>query len=137
MEVRFLNPADPKIHPWDYGFGFREGGRNEQYRLFFNSDSTWWLALPIQNLADRVEVKTIASGTLKNLDVSANGSTHFRLVVNDKLAFLFVNGEYVTAMDVSDRNQEGRLFLGTNFVIGHDFPGLVVNFQECSVWGLP
>jgi len=137
IEVRLSNPADPNIHPWDYGFGFREGARNEQYRLYINSDSTWRLVLPVQNLADRVEAKDIASGTLKNLDVATSGSNHLRLVVNDKWAFLFVNGEYITAMDVSERNREGALFLGTNFVVGHDFPGLVVNFQECIVSALP
>lgn len=136
-EAWFYNPADRAIHAWDYGFGFRDTGSTAQYRLIVESDGEWRLIMPIQDKGDTMDVKTIARGTLRNLDISANGANALRLIVQDKTAFFFVNDIYISTLDVSEKNSAGEVWLSTGFTRPTTFPGLVTRFKNFSVSELP
>jgi hypothetical protein len=136
-EAWFYNPADRAIHAWDYGFGFRDTGSMAQYRLIVESDGDWRLIMPTQAKADGVDAKIVARGTLKNLDVSANGANVLRLIVQDKTAFFYVNGAYAATLDVSEKNSAGEVWLSTGFTLRTTFPGLVTRFKNFSVAELP
>jgi len=135
-DVQFFNPADPAIHPWDFGFFFR-AGYPDQYRLVIQSSRIWYLILIDQNLADTAGGKVIAQGVITNLNVDKDGSNIFRLVVKDKNAFLFINNQYIAAMDVSARSAAGSFYLGTAMGKSANFPGLKLYFKNLSVKGLP
>lgn len=110
IEVRFLNPGPN----WAYQLGFRDSGPYSHYRLVVNSSSQWGLIMPTENGGpNTVQTKTIASGVATGVDLSPSGSNQVRLVVNDKAAFLFLNGQYVSAMDVSERNTSGGIWIGS------------------------
>ncbi len=136
-EAWFYNPADRAIHAWDYGFGFRDSGSTAQYRLIVESDGDWRLIMPTQAKADAVDAKVITRGTLKNLDVSANGANDLRLIVQDKTAFFFVNDVFVATLDVSEKNSAGEVWLSTGFTLRTTFPGLVTRIKNFSVAELP
>jgi hypothetical protein len=131
-EVQFFNPADPTIHPWDFGFFFR-GSRQDEYRLVIRSDKVWYLLLVDTNLPDAVDGKIITQGTVLNLNVATDGSNTYRLVVKDKLGFLFVNNQYTAAMDVSARLASGSFYIGTGMNKGANFPGLQLHFKNLNV----
>lgn len=136
-EAWFYNPADRAIHAWDYGFGFRDSGSTAQYRLIVESDGDWRLIMPTQAKADAVDAKVITRGTLKNLDVSANGANDLRLIVQDKTAFFFVNDVFVATLDVSEKNSAGEVWLSTGFTLRTTFPGLVTRIKNFTVSELP
>jgi hypothetical protein len=135
-EVQFFNPADLAVHPWDFGFLFRAGDI-DQYRLVIQSSKIWYLILIDQGLADAVDGKLITQGVVSNLNLDKDGSNTFRLVVKDKSAFLFINNQYIVAMDVSARSTAGSFYLGTAMGKGANFPGLKLYFKNLSVKGLP
>lgn len=137
-EAQFFNPADRSVHPWDYGFGFRYAAGDTRYqcRLIVTSSGNWGLVLPIQANADSVETKLIASGTLRNFDVSATGSNHLRVIAKDNVGYFFVNEQYVATLDLTGTFGMD-LWIGSAFSSGSSFPGLKVPFKNFNVYSLP
>lgn len=140
-EAQFANPADGAVHPWDYGFLFRRGpgGRcGASYRLYVSSDQKYRMTLATgkTNPDQTCESKSVASGNVP-LNVSPTGSNAIRLVVQDKSAFLFVNGIFQASLDVSEVAEQGDVAVGTAFQIDHGFPGLATPFKGFLVSALP
>ncbi len=136
-EAEFFNPADPKIHSWDYGFVFRIGGMTDQrISMALRSNGTWYSSYPIKPNADSVEVKR-QTGVAPNMNLTPTGSNRMRVVANEKDGFLFVNGDYVTMIDFSDRVQSGAFYIVTGLIQGDEFPGLSVTIKNVSIAGLP
>lgn len=135
-EARIHNPYDRAEGRWDYGFGFRQTADELHYRLYVNSDGGWKLELMTGHTAGVWEYKTIASGQLDNLDTSASGSNRLRLVVKSHSAFFFVNDEYITALDVSEKNVPGNVWLGTGMRQGYLIAGKSTRYEDFTVWPL-
>lgn len=137
-EVRFFNPADRAVHPWDYGISFRyaAGDTRNQCSLILTSSGIWAVVIPTKSLADHVEVKVVGSGQLTKFDSSPTGSNSVRLVVHDKDAFVFVNDTYVATVDVSETFSTD-IWLGSAFSQGDNFPGLHVRFTDFNIYTLP
>ena len=95
--AQLYNPYGSAAGSWDYGFGFRDTGGADQYRLVVQSDKEWMLYL----VGGDPNVDLIAKGVVANLDVSTDGSNNLELWVQDGDAYFFVNGAYVTTLDVS------------------------------------
>ncbi|MBC7263400.1 MAG: tetratricopeptide repeat protein [Chloroflexi bacterium] len=135
-EARFYNPYAPSEGRWDYGFGFRQTADELHYRLHVNSDAEWILELLTGHTAGVWEYKNIASGQLTNLDTSATGANRLRLVVQGDTAFFFVNDEYITALDVSEKNVPGNVWLGTGMRRGYLIAGKSTRYEDFTVWPL-
>ncbi len=131
-EVEFFNPADARANLWDFGFFFR-ASKLDQYRLVIRSDKIWYLLLVDTNLPDAVDGKTITQGIVPNLNLAADGTNKYRLVVKDTNGFLFVNDQYIGAMDVSARMLSGQFYIGTGMAKNANFPGLKLHFKNLNV----
>ncbi len=134
-EARFYNPADRAEHKWDYGYGFRRFGRASTpfgYRVYIDSDSTWGLQLVTDAGSSRP-----ATGRVPNFDVTPSGSNLIRLFVNDKSAFLFVNGQFISRLDVSVVNDAGEVWLQSGMSGGTIFPGLATRYTDFVMSSLP
>jgi hypothetical protein len=137
-EARFYNPYDAleEKRAWDYGFGFRDTGRNQQYRVYVDSDRNWTLYLfTFPN--GQVKNITVASGKLSNLDVSANGSNYLLLFVEGKRAFLFVNDACVAELNVSGKITPGDIWVGIGFLNEHEISGRSTRYNKFNIWTLP
>lgn len=135
-QLQLLNPADRAIHTWDYGIAFRSSIPNE-YRLIIVSQGAWALVLIDMGLADAVTGKTIATGTINNLDVTAEGSNTIRLFVRDGSGFLFVNDAFISALDVSGRKDSGAFYIATGLLKNNNFPGLKLRYKNLTIKSLP
>ncbi|MCZ7674265.1 MAG: hypothetical protein M5U34_47610 [Chloroflexi bacterium] len=100
--TKFTNPYSPDINSWDYGFVFRDDDSNKQFRLIIRSDQTWTL---IQRKGDSSEF--IASGSIPDLQVSANQRNKIKLIGHDNQGWLFVNDDFITELDLSSSHQFG------------------------------
>lgn len=137
-EAKLFNPADPKVNTWDYGFILREVGRNRQYWLVVNWDGTFRLFYPTLNPdGSRLGEVNYTRGSIKNWDASPTGSNQLRVVVNDKLGYFFVNNEFVSTLDVSEKNDQGNVGLCTAAYTPDDFSGLAVRFKDFIISSLP
>jgi len=145
-EARISNPADRSVHPWDYGFGFRRVPIEAQPNhgaglvLFVDSDSNWVFRLNTgETSPEQYSVyKLLASGRVKNFDVSPNGSNLLRIVAQENTVYFFVNGDFVAMLDASSRNEPGDIWLGSGFQLpAHMFPGLAPSYKDFTVSSLP
>ncbi len=136
-QAEFLNPADPNIHTWDYGFIFRLAGfTSQRFDIYLRSNGTWGLAFPLTANADSITVKR-QSGIVAKMDLTPTGSNRIKFVANEKDGFLFVNDDYVGMMDLSERIQSGGFYIVTGLIQGDLFPGLSVTIKNVSIAGLP
>jgi serine/threonine-protein kinase len=123
IEALFSNPYGTDEGRWDYGFFFRDEGTNRQYRLAVISDGRWGLLL-----RDGDASTTVASGTLENLNVAADGSNTLRLVVNDGTAWFFLNGKFIVQLDVSAKRVAGDVQIFTGLFGGNKINARVTRF---------
>lgn len=143
VETRFFNPADGKVNPWDYGYLLRNiplGTCAPSYRVYLLSNQTFRATVSTGSHNPgqvTCETKDLAKGNVPSMDVSPNGSNLFRIVMNDKAAFIFVNDAYVAALDTSEVNSQGDVIIGTGMQIDHMFPGLATKYTGFTVTSLP
>ena len=136
-EVQFLNPYDAAQHAWDCGIIFRATSFYNQYRVLIDSKGRWFFRAADVSSDNRPQSKEFASGQVSNVNTNADGSNHLRLVVNDKTAFFFVNGEYVATLDVSGRNVPGDVLVGIGYDDDREINGRSTRYKSFSVWSLP
>ncbi|MDQ2997348.1 MAG: hypothetical protein M3R61_09875 [Chloroflexota bacterium] len=131
-EMRFRNPYDRNIRPWDYGFLFRDKD-NQQYRLYVDSDGKW-----IFQLATVVDGKSYISsrgdGDVQNLNTSTGGSNLLRLVVINGTASLLVNGNSIASVDISDRMVAGDVFVATGLANNDEVSDGSTDYENLTIW---
>lgn len=132
-EVRFYNPFSSSTKIWDYGMAFRSTGGGEQYRLQIRSNQTWELGY----WGDDNGGILVNRGELKSLDISENGSNCIRLIVVNQKGWFFLNGKYITQLDLSKKIVSGFIWVGTGFFSGDKITGKVTKYNEFTVWSLP
>ncbi len=136
-EVQFLNPYDAAQHAWDCGIIFRATSFYYQYRVLIDSKGRWFFRAADVSSDNRPQSKEFASGQVSNVNTAADGTNHLRLIVNDKTAFFFVNGEYVATLDVSGRNVPGDVLIGIGYDDDREINGRSTRYKSFSVWSLP
>ena len=136
-EVQFYNPYDVSMHVWDCGIIFRATSFHSQYRVLIDSKGRWFFRAADVSSDNRPQSKEFVSGKVSNVNTAADGSNHLRLIVNDKTAFFFVNGEYVATLDVSGRNVPGDVLVGIGYDDDSEINGRSTRYKNFSVWSLP
>jgi hypothetical protein len=127
LEVEVSNPY--ANFPWTLDIVFRHTyNADNAFYLYISSDSTWALD------SDRNGTwRTVSRGKISNLNVSANRSNLIRLIVKDSTAKLYINGVFVSTLDVSSNTFYGDIALA----IGQGIPGKSTEYKNFTVWGLP
>jgi len=127
LEVEVSNPY--ANFPWTLDIVFRQTyNADNAFYLYISSDSTWALD------SDRNGTwRTVSRGKISNLNVSANRSNLIRLIVKDSIAKLYINGVFVSTLDVSSNTFYGDIALA----IGQGIPGKSTEYKNFTVWGLP
>lgn len=125
----FLNPYAASTGGWDIGFLFRETEINNQFRLTVESDGEWSLTAQEGDAADVVN-----SGVVNNLNTGDGAANRLTLLANDEIGYLFINGRYVDALDLSAWNVSGNVGVGTSFYEGNEIDGEATAYEEFTVW---
>jgi hypothetical protein len=136
-EARFYNPGPESGQPWDYGIIFPNLGTETDYRLTVSSDGDWALNLHSTgfDITNRDETAL--------LDVSEGGSNTLKLVVTEEGAYLFINGRYVTTLDldmfeiVSPDRALHPVLICAGVKSGYSVPGRATRYEDFTVWSLP
>jgi eukaryotic-like serine/threonine-protein kinase len=133
-EVEFSNPyTSTQTNTWDYGFLFRMGGENTQYRLFVRANSQEKLYLN-NGSADG---KLISSGANFKLNVLPNGSNRLRLIVTGSTGYFYINGVYITTLNISGRLVAGDIAIGIGFEPGAELKGASTRYTGFTIWAPP
>lgn len=133
LEARLFNPYSSSLGAWDYGFMLRHEGSNTQFRFIVKSDKTWVL-IDSANDPDGV---IIAQGQLAGLDTSESGSNHIRLIFQDDRGLFYLNGSYVSQLNLSSRRVAGGIQVATGIYQGDEINGYAVRFSDFTIWSIP
>ena len=125
VEATFVNPYSASSHSWDYGFFIRSNRNASFLQIIVSSGSRWEVksgaAPPYQQ---------IAAGTLRDLDLSAGGRNHLRVVAIGDRGWLFVNGDFVSSFDLGNVTGPGLVAVITGAYTGDEVAGAVTRFVE-------
>jgi serine/threonine protein kinase len=129
-DVTFSNPHDGAAAPWDWGFAFRE--TQEEYWLILDSTGDW------AHIERRDGEDTfLGEGKVTGLNVAAAGSNRLTLIALDDTGYFFLNGVFVTALDLSSQSAAGEVSLAAAFFEGNEIAGNSTGFSDFTIWPLP
>lgn len=126
LQVEFINPYSATEGIWDYGVVFRFGEADEHYRLILVSTGEWYLS-PGPN-------EPIASGVVEDIRTGGGQRNSITLVVMGDKGYLGVNGDFVSALDLSDISQSGDIAVGSSFFQGSFVEGAVTGYEDLVIW---
>ena len=106
----FQNPSSSG-GGWDYGILFRSAGENRFHAVVVTVNGTWFHYLR-DGSADGNAVDSGHTNALRTRDGASN---ELRLVALASTGWLFVNGEFVTTLDLTDGPTVGGVSLVTDY----------------------
>jgi serine/threonine protein kinase len=90
------------LNQWDYGLAFRSSPLGGEYCLAIGSSGRWWLEWRTLSFGLELNRDVVQSGMLSNLN-KAPAPNLLRVVATGTDGFFFVNDDFVSALDLSDR----------------------------------
>ena len=111
IEARFFNPYSTRAGSWSVGFLFRNSGHNVVHMVVVSSQSAWYHYLRTEDVDAEQE---LAAEYTNQLNTDSRGNNHVRIVVKGSEGWLFINGIFVDALDLSGLTEEGSI--GSGFI---------------------
>ena len=133
LEATLFNPYPGTSNSWDYGFVIREQNNDSDgpfIAVLVTSQRSW-------EARHRDQTATysnrIGGGTLGNFNTSAGGRNHLRLVAIGERGWFFVNGEFVSTLDLSPLLGGGDIGVITGAFTGDEVAGAVTRFENFKI----
>ena len=136
VSATFVNPYSASSNDWDYGFIIRDSGTGASSRyihVVITSRGRWAVAWREGRSS---ESERIAGGALGRLDTSAGDENRLWLAVIGEHGLLFVNGEFVSSLDLSDVTGAGDVAVITGAFEGDEVAEAVTRFESFQVFPL-
>ena len=123
----FLNPNSAG-GGWDYGFLFRSAGEDRFHAVVVTVNGSWFHYYR-NGRADGSELDSGHTNALRTWDGASN---ELRIVAIASVGWFFVNGELVTALDLTDGQVHGGVSLVTDYHLAHERSEGAVQFRGFS-----
>ena len=127
ISATFVNPYSAESNDWDYGFGIRDSGTGSSRRLILvlvTSEGYW-------DVGESKEISSgIQSGRLSQFNTDAGGQNTLWLAAVGGRGLFFVNGDFVSELDLSDVTTAGDVAVITGAYIGGEVAGAVTRFED-------
>ena len=133
ISATFVNPYSSSTHSWDYGFMFRNELGGPVVFIVVSSYGAWELYWREDN---NHESHDISSGRLKTFETHNGGSNRLWVVAVGERGYLFVNGEFIAALDLSAVTGAGGVSVITGAYTGNERAGAVTRYEEFRVTAL-
>lgn len=127
--VTFRTPYNRLLGTWDAGFMFRDTGVDDQYRLAIESTGFWSLG---NRTGDDFEL--LDEGELNNLNLAAGSENTLLLYVQGTEGYVFVNDEFITALDLSARTAAGDIAVAVGLYEGNEVEGEETGYTGFTIW---
>ena len=133
IAATFVNPYSPATHSWDYGFMFRDELGGPVVFIVVSSYGAWELYWKEDN---NQESHDISSGRLKTFETQKGGSNRLWVAAVGERGYLFVNGEFIAALDLSAVTVAGDVSVATGVYTGNERAGAVTRYEDFTVTAL-
>ena len=130
VSATFVNPYSASFNSWDYGFIIRDSGTGASGRFIkvvVTSRGRWELSWREGRSS---ESQTITEGTLGRFDTGAGGQNALRIVAFGERGLLFVNGEFISSLDLSKVTGAGDVAVITGAYEDDEVAGAVTRFEN-------
>ena len=128
VETTFINPYSADSNSWDYGFLLRrESSSAGHIFVVITSDRYWGLGW---RRLRNAETQWLDRGIIPTLDTSAKGRNHVKIIAIGDRGWLFVNGEFVSSLDLSVMRKGGEVAIITGYFRGNQVAGAVTGFEN-------
>ena len=133
VEATFTNPYSSGYSSWDYGFNIRDPGEDSEgwFIQVVVTDESQWEAQARNSALSYSQV--IGGGTLWNLYIGEGDRNHLRVVAIGQRGWFFVNGEFVSTLDLSDVTNAGDVAVITGAFEGDEVDGKVTRFEDFTI----
>lgn len=132
LEVTFKNPFSSKYSSFDYGVFFRDSGKNDEYGLVVDSNSTWQL----RNFIKDTNSVVVQEGELPDFNIGSDETNSIILIVQGDNGLFYVNERFIAELNLSDRTNSGFVSLMTGFFSGNEAAGFSTEFNNYSLYKL-
>lgn len=129
-EVRFYNPYSASFNNWDCGLFFRDLGKDKEFRLVIRSEKEWRLLIR----DDQDKSETLQEGVLPGLNTESGESNFIRLIADGNQGFFYLNGDFITELDLSALMEPGWISVGTGFYTNREISGYTTLYEDFTVW---
>lgn len=77
---------------------------------------------------------TVRQGDVSNLHLKANTTNFIEIAVKDNILYLFINGEHIETIEITEIRQKGNIVLATG-IDGQDVVnGEQTKFENVNIW---
>ncbi|MCB8925813.1 MAG: serine/threonine protein kinase [Ardenticatenaceae bacterium] len=130
MRAEIVNPYGPGTGGWDFGLIFRQSDVDSEMRLVVRSDGLWTLNDRTPGTDNFVQEGDVA----RQLNLDANGSNSFEMIAAGDVGFFFLNGEFISQLDLSAHTSSGDIALGTGFYGSDEINGQITPYRGFGLW---
>ena len=130
MQVEMINPYGSVTGGWDFGLIFRQSDVDDEMRLVVRSDGLWTLNDRTPGTDNFLQEGNVA----RYLNLNIEDSNLFEIIAVDGQGYFFLNGEFISELDISSRLSEGDIALGTGFYGSDEIEGEVTPYRAFGLW---
>lgn len=132
ITAEFTNPYSLDVSAWDYGFSYRDRDVDNQYWFVVSSTEEW-------DHINRIDGEDtyLDNGAIADLNTAEDSTNQLTLIALEQTGVVFVNGRYLTTLDLSERANSGEISLITAFFVDHEVEGYETGYFNLKVWPLP
>ena len=136
LEVKMMSPYALSVNNWDFGIIFRSLGPEQFYQLMIQSTGKWKVLNRVG--AGSSNNSEIASGTFagSTLRTSPNMTNTLRIVASGELGLFYLNDQFISELDLSNRLSPGDLYLGIGFYESMKVANQTTEFSGFRVWDI-
>jgi serine/threonine protein kinase len=134
VDVQFANPYPTSVGKWVNGLAFNLANDN-QYRLTMASTAYWDFNDFYEN--NKQIDKTVADGHTSVIQTDASGTNLIRFVRKDSRGWVYINGQFVTELDLSAWGNLESIWVATGMVVDSEFAGQTTDYFGFTIWSLP
>ena len=130
VSATFVNPYSAATNSWDYGFMIRDSGSGSSGRFILvvlTGQGRWSVAW---REGRNSENQRIANGTLGNFDTRAGESNIMAVFALGERGLLFVNGEFISSLDLSEVTGPGDIAVITGAFTGNEVAGAATRYED-------
>ena len=136
ISATFTNPYGAQSGPWDYGFYIRNDRDTKDGTFMYlvvRSDWTW--KLKWRDRATEI-TQAIQEGTVRNLNTGQGEENTLWVAFFGNRGVLFVNDEFVSALDFSSSDVTGDVAVITGVFRGNERAGAATRYRDLRVLAL-
>ena len=130
VEARFTNPYPAAQGGWSPGFLLRSSEANAGHFIGITNGGYWYHHVGTGTIESREQLQYKLSS---RIDTSPAGSNLLRVIALGDEGWLFINGVYVAALDLSEWPRSGRIMAMANYYSGDGIAGKATGFDAFVV----